>query len=220
MKGFKLRKIKAIIAAVTLALVATTFTLVSSEQPVAAQTGGALIPCPGSPWGNGWFNNYNGSVNCSQQNNHIVVDAYDSNGVRTQAVMDIWYGDTCDRVIFIQPGPGGPFVINFENDTSSSNYNYGCSMHGVPVQLQYSTSTYVQWYDVGAPPYYSTVQQVNQCRTTTGGNCASLNGGFWTGRPHGINGGPHYRIHHTATGNFGTNVRTWDVNVYAERTDY
>lgn len=188
------RALKVLLAAM---LIAATFVGVAPiHSPiVGAQTGGQIIPCPGSPWGNGWFNNFDGSVNCTQQNNHIVVDAYDNTGARTQAVLDIWYGNNCDTVQFVQPTSTLEAfrVVMVNNNVQDSSYPYGCGMHGVPVWTSYYPTMWRQDYQVGVDPYW-TPQTINQCYLTSTKACSSLSGGSSTARPNGINNGPHYRI--------------------------
>lgn len=44
-----------------LVFVALVASSMFAHTPAGAQTGGQIIPCPGSPWGNGWFNTASGA---------------------------------------------------------------------------------------------------------------------------------------------------------------
>lgn len=156
-----------------------------APAPVGAQTNGQIIPCPGSPYGNGWFNTYgsgrHGSVNCSQQNNHIVVDIYNSQGIRTQAGIDLWFGSQCDWVSFIEPNPGYPFVIRMRNNQYNILGESGCGTHGVPINMDGATwtSTY----------RFASDTRANQCHVSANRTCTILEG-FEDLRTRGINNGP------------------------------
>lgn len=175
-----------------LSLAASVAAITFSPTVSGAQTGGAIIPCPGSPYGNGWFNTANyqgvqGSVNCSQQNNHIVVDVYNSQGVRTQAAIDMWYGSPCDRVSFIQGGGTTPFKIHLTNDSYGYSQSSGCGTHGVSI----SQNTAGTW----TSGYHATLDStINQCHVLQTRVCGSVNG-FTTVRPRGINSGPYTTVY-------------------------
>lgn len=175
-----MRKLKAFVAALMLA------TTLASNEAAGAQTGGAIIPCPGSPWGNGWFNTWNnsigGSVNCSQQDNHIVLDVYNSQGIRSQAVIDIWYGSQCDGPEFIQPSQGLPFKIRMKNNGYGNPNEHGCGIHGVPVTI--SSGKWYQTYNLTQP------NTIGLCVMRPGPDCYSAVGWSST-NPYGINGGPY-----------------------------
>ena len=164
----------------------------SAPAPAGAQTGGQIIPCPGSPYGNGWFNTasgagYQGSVNCSQQNNHIVVDTYNSQGVRTQAVIDMWYGDACDSVSFVNGGGTAPFKIHLTNNTYAQQGATGCAIHG-PAVNQNSWGTWTQGWTT------TWTNTVNHCHLLQARYCGSLSG-YTTARAYGISGtGPYTPI--------------------------
>lgn len=185
--------VKAVFAAVVAGALAAVFTVgVDPSPPVAgAQTGGAIVPCPGSPYGGGWFDNNNGvgthgAVNCSQQDNHIVVDAYNSRGVRTQAVIDTWFGGACDRVTFVNGYGTVPFKIALRNDSYGYSQSSGCGIHGVPI-TQNSWGTWTQSWST------TLTNTVDQCHVLQTRVCGALDG-FTVARAYGINGGPYTPI--------------------------
>ena len=160
----------------------------SAPPPAGAQTGGQIVPCPGSPYGNGWFNTasgagYQGSVNCSQQNNHIVVDVYNSRGVRTQAPIDMWFGDACDSVTFVNGGGTAPFKIHLTNNTYARAGSTGCAIHGPAVDQ----NSWGSWTQSWATTWTNTV---NHCNLLQARYCGSLSG-YTVARAYGINNGPY-----------------------------
>lgn len=191
----RLRK-AAHLAAIALFALIATFTVgvgISSVQPevAGAQTGGAIIPCPGSPYGNGWFNTANyqgvqGSVNCSQQNNHIVIDVYNSRGVRTQAAIDLWYGSPCDHVTFVQGGGTSPFKVALRNDSYGYSQSSGCGIHGVPI----AQNSWGSWTQSWTTTWTNTV---NMCHVLQVRYCGTLDG-YANARAYGINNGPYTPI--------------------------
>ena len=185
---------RAILTALTAGAVAAAM-LVGADPappPAGAQTGGQIIPCPGSPYGNGWFNTasgagYQGSVNCSQQNNHIVVDAWNSQGQLTRAVIDMWYGDACDSVSFVNGGGTAPFKIHLTNNTYGQTGATGCAIHG-PAVNQNSWGTWTQGWTT------TFTNTVNHCHLLQARYCGSLSG-YTVARAYGISGtGPYTPI--------------------------
>lgn len=184
---------RAILTALTAGAVAAAV-LVGADpapHPAGAQTGGQIIPCPGSPYGNGWFNTasgagHQGSVNCTQQNNHIVVDVYNSRGVRTQAVIDMWYGDACDSMSFVNGGGTAPFKIRQMNNTYAQAGATGCAIHG-PAINQNSWGSWTQEWTT------NWTNTVNQCHLLQARYCGTLNG-YTVARAYGVNNGPYTPI--------------------------
>ena len=185
---------RAILTALTAGAVAAAV-LVGADPappPAGAQTGGQIVPCPGSPYGNGWFNTasgagYQGSVNCSQQNNHIVVDVYNSQGVRTQAPIDMWFGDACDSVTFVNGGGTAPFKIHMTNNTYAQAGATGCAIHGPAI----NQNSWGSWTQSWTTTWTNTV---NMCHLLQARYCGALSG-YTTARAYGISGtGPYTPI--------------------------
>ena len=159
-----------------------------APPPAGAQTGGQIIPCPGSPYGNGWFNTasgagYQGSVNCSMRNNQIVVDVWNSQGVRTQAVIDMWYGGPCDNVSFVNGGGTAPFKIHRTNNTYGQTGATGCAIHGPAV----NQNSWGSWTQEWTTTFTNTV---NDCNLLQARYCGALDG-YTVARARGINNGPY-----------------------------
>lgn len=118
-----LGKIKSVAMAFLLALAMLVGIEGASPVQAGAQTGGQILPCPGSPIGvPGWFPTLNGSVNCSWTDNHIVVDVYGPNGVaRKTAALEIFYSIAeCSPSWYVDTS--GYFSITLNN----GRYSPGC----------------------------------------------------------------------------------------------
>ena len=194
-------------ATATLTALTALTALNTTPPPAAAQTNGQITPCPGSPYNNGWFDTWHlehrGAINCSQQNNHIVLDAYNSQGQRTQAVTGTWYGAQCDTPTFVQPPPGLPFRINLRNNSYGQVWAPGCGTEGATITTDtatlgppnsnpINTTQYGPWWSARVVNT-SWPQTVNMCYITSPQPCTQLDG--WTvASPRGINAGPFTAI--------------------------
>lgn len=176
-------------------------------NPAAAQTNGQITPCPGSPYNNGWFDTWNlgmaGAVNCSQHDNHIVLDTYNARGQRTQAIVDLWYGAQCDTPTYIQPNPGLPFRINLRNNSYGHVWAPGCGTQGATIQTDTATihgpttnpidtTHYGTWWSARVVNT-TWPQTINMCYITDPHPCTQLDG-YTVVNPHGINNGPFVAV--------------------------
>lgn len=183
-----MRSIRSVIVAIAFIVSALLGVNAVNPSVAGAQADGQIVPCPGSPYGNGWFdtwtnNGVHGSVNCSIQWNHIVVDVYNSQFVRTQAVIDMWYGSPCDHVTFVQPSYGQPFKIKLRNDTYMYSQSSGCGTYGPYI----NATSYGTWYSSFGAMVNQTVWQ---CHVLASRTCGYVDG-FTVVRTNGINGGPY-----------------------------
>jgi hypothetical protein len=174
---------------------ALTAAAITSVDTAGAQTGGQTVPCPGSPWNNGWFdtwgNGKRGAVNCSIRDNQIVLDVYNSEGQRTQGAVETWFGWQCDRPSFLQPSPGFPFRIRLRNDTWGTTGHPGCGTWGLPIGVD-GASWRQQWITTGTTRAF-------QCLVFANRTCPNQEG--WSDlRTTGINGGPYTMFGVTGSG--------------------
>ena len=72
-----------------LAAIAVGLTSLTGGLALTASEAGAVTPC--NVGNQGWFQGSNNSFHCTIDANHIVVDRYDVNGVRTIAWAETWF---------------------------------------------------------------------------------------------------------------------------------
>lgn len=201
--------------AVLLALSAGLSALVGFTTPAGADTNqamdGVIRPCNWQNGDDGWFNTYRGIVNCSIQNNHIVVDLYGNYGIGGgqggyyyQGAVDIWFQtDTCGQVLFTDPGtkydPAGMFRVLLDNGLSTSAQ---CAPQGTNVESWYSLNGQSRTYPFYAPGAYVS-QYINstaygsgtRVNHLTGFNGCEINSAPWWGdlvtRARGTNSNPY-----------------------------
>lgn len=144
-----MRKIRAFLVAISLAL---TTMLVAP-----AQAGAQANVCPGSPYGNGWFDSYNpytnrhAAVNCTITGNYIVLTVQSVyNGTLYTAVGagQLWIPTSfCNIYSFTNGSPYNPFRINL-----GAAGGYGCGQ-GTAVQVTDQGSYYKQLWSSGLGNY-------------------------------------------------------------------
>lgn len=124
---------------------------------------GPIAPCPNG--GNGWFDTWNPStgnhaaINCSWQDNHIVVDMHD-NGTWTQGVLDIWYPYYCVPV-FQPTASGNSFTIKFRPTNQLSgkcwSNSVGNYFYNSPAPFEYVYGEYwnaPQWMGLNTMTFW------------------------------------------------------------------
>lgn len=129
-------------------LLATALVLGLVGGVQATQAGAVPVNCPGSPYGNGWFDSYSpytnrhAAVQCSIDGNHVVMNItsnYGGTNYTALGAIDKWIGVSCDNYSFNNGSAWTPFKI-IQNDAQGT---YGCSNGGYPVT---EAHCYDHWY--------------------------------------------------------------------------